>query len=104
MLFDPTEDEKNELILKGKSLQLSCAGCFSAIAFTNESTSDKKPLFECDYLVTRAEIVDANLEIDQSKVIEQNKAVLESDHHFSMLFFKCLCRHCQEPIGFFDFE
>ena len=70
LLFDPTEDEDNENILQGKSLQLSCAKCFSAIAFTNEGPSNQILLFESDYLVPIADIVDENIEIDQSKVIE----------------------------------
>ncbi len=64
LLFDPTEDEKNESMLKDKSLQLSCAGCFSAVAYTNESQKNGMLLFECDYLVPRSDIVDENIEID----------------------------------------
>ena len=66
----------------GKSLQLSCAGCFSSVAYTNESQKNGTMLFECDYLVSRSDIVDENIEIDQTKVVELSRKILESDPHF----------------------
>lgn len=41
-------------------MQLSCAKCFSAIAYTNESQINKPAAnseFECDYIVAKEDVV-----------------------------------------------
>ena len=60
LLYDPVEDEQNALDHKDKSMQLSCAKCFSAIAYTNESQTNKPAAnseFECDYIVAKEDVV-----------------------------------------------
>ena len=64
LLYNPIEDELNEHMHKDKSLQLSCAGCFSAIAYTNEHDCSGEKLFESDYAVPMKHIAEQNVQVD----------------------------------------
>ena len=95
--------------------QLSCANCFTPLAFTlennqgveKERVARLKERFKSKYVVKASNGVQTeNVLLDQSKVIQiqGDKEQTEEDEEFTMFFFKGMCRFCMAHVAIFDPE